>query len=145
MLSADTNLFLYAANPGSPHHGAANAFFNGVGKNSDFVVCELVLVEIYMQLRNPAVMPAPLSSKKAAEFCGTLRSHPHWQHVDYCPDVGSALWDWASTTTAGFRKIIDARLAFTLLFHGVEEFATANTKDFEGFSFDRVWNPLTGR
>ncbi|MFM8358316.1 MAG: hypothetical protein ACKOET_07130 [Verrucomicrobiota bacterium] len=25
---------------------------------------------------------------------------------------------------------------------GVTEFATANVKDFEGFGFERVWNPL---
>jgi len=26
--------------------------------------------------------------------------------------------------------------------HGVTEFATANVKDFEGFGFARVWNPI---
>ena len=26
--------------------------------------------------------------------------------------------------------------------HGVTEFATANVKDFQGFGFTRVWNPL---
>lgn len=35
-----------------------------------------------------------------------------------------------------------ARLALTLRHHGVTEFVTANVKDFEGFGFTRVWNPL---
>ena len=38
--------------------------------------------------------------------------------------------------------MIDARLALTLRHHGVTEFATANLKDFEGFGFAKVWNPL---
>jgi predicted nucleic acid-binding protein len=37
---------------------------------------------------------------------------------------------------------VDARLALTLRHHGVTEFATSNVKDFEGFGFNRVWNPL---
>ncbi|NJK91406.1 MAG: type II toxin-antitoxin system VapC family toxin [Blastochloris sp.] len=45
-------------------------------------------------------------------------------------------------TKTGFRHIIDARLAFTLRHHGVTHFATANTKHFESFGFERVWNPL---
>jgi hypothetical protein len=27
-------------------------------------------------------------------------------------------------------------------FHGVTEFAASNAKDFQGFGFTRVWNPL---
>ena len=33
--------------------------------------------------------------------------------------------------------------SLTLLRQGVDEFATVNTKDFQGFGFRRVWNPLT--
>jgi hypothetical protein len=40
------------------------------------------------------------------------------------------------------RRIYDTRLALTLRHHGVSDFATANVKDFEGFGFSRVWNPL---
>ena len=143
MLSADTNLFLYAANPVSPQHATARQFFDQLEANrTPFVICELVLVEIYMQLRNPAVLAKPLSGEDATGFCLQLRNHPRWQHVDYEPAVSSALWNWAATTTAGFRQVIDARLALTLIHHGITEFATANTKDFEGFGFERVWNPL---
>lgn len=114
MRAADTNLFLYAANPASDHH----------------------------VFRNPAVMKKALTSKEAAGFCLTLRQHPHWQHVDYCPEVSDSLWDWAASTTSAFRRVIDARLALTLLHHGVMEFATANTKEFQTFGFLKVWNPL---
>ena len=140
-LSADTNLFLYAANPDSPHHDGSALFFSDTIGNYDFIVCELVLVELYMLLRNPAVLPKPLSSKKATEFCTRLRENKSWQHVDYEQAVSQTLWRWARDTKAGFRRIIDARLALTLRHHGVTEFATANVKDFGGFEFDAVWNP----
>ncbi len=143
ILSADTNLFLYAANPESGHHKAAQHFFSeqASGQNR-FVTCELVFVEIYMQLRNPAVFRKIHTAREAARFCAMLRTHPHWENVDYEPEVAPALWEWAEKTHAGFRQIIDARLALTLRHHGVTHFATANDKNFAEFGFERVWNPL---
>ncbi len=143
ILSADTNLFLYAANPNSPHHAAAQEFFaaEAAGRQR-FLLCGLVLVEIYMQLRNPAVFKKPKTAKEAAAFCQALRSNPAWEHADYEPDVAPALWKWAAKTTAGFRHVIDARLALTLRHHGVTHFATANEKHFGGFGFEKAWNPV---
>ena len=141
MTSADTNLFLYAANPASPHHAAAQAFFGSVASDPQFVVCHLVMVELYMQLRNPAVLRKPLNAREAAKFCQALRSHPTWQQVDFTREVAPALWKWAAGESQGFRHIIDARLALTLLHHGVTNFATANGKDFRSFPFRKVWNP----
>ncbi len=140
ILSADTNIFLYAANPNSPHHESAQRFFEveASGKQR-FLLCGLVLVELYMQLRNPAVFKKPKTAKEATAFCDALRGNPAWEFGDYDPEVGKHLWNWAAKTTTGFRHIIDARLALTLRHHGVTHFATANTKDFEGFRFERVW------
>ncbi|RYD21057.1 MAG: PIN domain-containing protein [Verrucomicrobiaceae bacterium] len=144
IVSADTNLFLYAANPDSPHHAAARRFFTtqASGQNR-FLLCGLVLVEVYMQLRNPAVFRKPKTAKEAAEFCQALRLNPAWEQADYEPEVAGPLWKWAADTTSGFRNIIDARLALTLRHHGVTHFATANERHFEGFGFDRVWSPLS--
>lgn len=143
IISADTNLFLYAANPDSPHHEAARSFFVEHGnEEARFLICGLVLVEIFMQLRNPAVFKKPKSARDAAEFCNILRAHPKWEFGDYEPEVFPALWRWAAKTKSGFRHIIDARLALTLRHHGVTHFATANVEDFVGFGFEKVWNPL---
>jgi toxin-antitoxin system PIN domain toxin len=143
ILSADTNLFLYAANPDSPHHEAAQRFFaTDAGGQQRFVLCGLVLVEIYMQLRNPAVFKKPRSAGEAAAFCQTLRLNPAWESVDYEPEVAKPIWQWAEITTSGFRHIIDARLAYTLRHHGVTHFATANDKHFDDFGFQKVWSPL---
>jgi len=38
-------------------------------------------------------------------------------------------------TKAGFRQIIDARIALTLRHYGVTRFATANVKNFKNFGF----------
>jgi len=143
MLSADTNLLIHAADPDSPHHGGARQFFVEVQRSDEeFVLCELVLVELYMQLRNPAVFRKPYSAKEAASYCGALKENPLWRCVDYDPSVAGKLWQWAVTTTAGFRQIIDARIALTLRHHGVTRFATANVKHFNSFGFAKVWNPI---
>lgn len=146
ILSADTNLFLYAANPDSPNHTAARQFFESAASGqSRFLLCGLVVVEIYMQLRNPAVFKKPKSAKEAAQFCEILRGNPAWEHGDYEPDVSKSLWKWAAETRSGFRQIIEARLALTLRHHGVTHFATANEKHFADFGFEKVWNPLGER
>ncbi len=53
------------------------------------------------------------------------------------------VWERAAVRDFAIRRIIDVRLALTLRYHGVVEFATNNAKDFEGLGFHRVWNPLT--
>jgi uncharacterized protein len=143
--SADTNLFVYAADPDSPMHSKARSFFKanqGDSADSEFVICELVLIELFMQLRNPAVFKKPYLPSEAASYCQALKKNPKWRCVDYDPGVSTTLWRWASDSTTGFRHIIDARLGFTLRHHGVTDFATANVKDFEQFGFTHVWNPI---
>ncbi|MEO8614571.1 MAG: PIN domain-containing protein [Luteolibacter sp.] len=143
MLSTDTNLLIYAADSESPNQEAAIRFFeNSVKSDEEFVLCELVLVEVYMQLRNPAIFPNPQSAEEASNYCRRLRIDTGWRHIDYDPAVSAKLWKWASSTQGGIRQIIDARLALTLRHHGVTRFATANVKQFQGFGFTEVWNPL---
>lgn len=97
-----------------------------------------MLVELYMQLRNPAVFKKPKTPREATAFCDALRANPAWEYGDYEPEVSKPLWNRAAKTTSGFRHIIDARLAFTLCHHGVTQFATANETHFQGFGFERV-------
>ena len=143
MLTADTNLFIHAADPDSHLHAKAREFFSGLESEQDeFVVCELVLVELCMQLRNGAIFVKPYTAREATEYCRAMKSNPRWRCVDYDPKVSSVLWKWAGEVKAGFRQIVDARLAITLRHHGVTRFATANVKDFRSFGFEKVWNPL---
>ncbi|MFM9194935.1 MAG: VapC toxin family PIN domain ribonuclease, partial [Planctomycetia bacterium] len=59
-----------------------------------------------------------------------------------CAPVMDEVWDHATKSGFAFRRIIDLRLARTLIHHGVTEFATANVKDFAKLGLERVWNPL---
>ena len=52
------------------------------------------------------------------------------------------VWDVAGQPGLARRRIIDARLAFTLRAAGVTKLATRNTADFTGFGFERVFDPL---
>jgi toxin-antitoxin system PIN domain toxin len=141
MIGIDTNILAYARIENSPSHKAAVRFLEGIGDRQDVVISELVLMELYLLLRNEKVLLPPLSAPEAAAECHLLRAHPRWQLVDSA-DVMKEVWPIAAQEGFARRRIFDVRLAKTLQSHGVTEFATANTKDFEGLGFQRVWNPL---
>ncbi len=142
MISADTNIFVHAANKDSSLCSRAISFFKEHGANTAFGLSELVLIELYMCLRNPAIMRSPLGSKEAVHYCDALRSNPNWQILDASPEIREELWRHAAHPKFAFRRIIDARLALNLKLSGVTEFATMNTKDFKEFGFPKLWNPL---
>jgi len=106
---------------------------------------KLVLLELYVLLRNPAVLVKPLNASIATDVCPVFRHHPRRQVVGF-PESSRAFHDayWPRLAEKAFarRRAHDWRIALTLLQQGVEEFATVNTKDFEGFGFRRVWYPL---
>jgi toxin-antitoxin system PIN domain toxin len=141
MISFDTNLAVYAANASMPQHATARQFLESLAARDDVVVCELMLVELYLKLRNPRIFPTPMDAGTAVAWCDRLRDHESWLLVESAP-VMSEVWRLAAKEDFAFRRIIDARLALTLRHHGVTEFATANVKDFEDFGFARVWNPI---
>ena len=145
MISCDTNILFVALEASRPGHAAARDFLEERKDDSNFALCELVLIELYVLLRNPAVARRPLGGAEAAGIVETLRSNPRWDILDY-PGPGSgvmeAVWKRAAEPDFARRKIFDARLALTLRHHGVTELATANEKDFLDAGFERVWNPL---
>lgn len=53
MVSVDTNLFVYAQNTRCAEHRPARAFLDSC-RDRDIVICELVLVELYLVLRSTA-------------------------------------------------------------------------------------------
>jgi len=140
MVSFDTNIAVHAANSASPLHTRALEFVASLARNREVVVCELMLVELYLKVRNEKIFTSPLGPGAAAALCQAYRSNASWQLVD-----GAGIMDdvWRLAAGRGFaiRRIIDARLALTLIHHGATEFATTNTKDFQGLGFARVWNP----
>lgn len=146
MISTDTNLLGYAANSAAAEHPPARAFLATLDtEGAEVVLCELMLVEFYNLLRNPAVFAKPASATAAAAVVHSYRTHPRWRLVDYPgpeAQLAEPLWRAAAAPQFARRRIYDVRLALTMRHHGVTDFAPANVKDFQGFGFARVWNPL---
>jgi len=141
VISIDTNILLYAQNADCPENKRAFDFVSSCGKREDVALCEMVLVELYVLLRNPAVLQHPLPADQAADVCQVYRQNPRWRLIENAP-VMDQVWVLAGQMAFPRRRIFDARIALTLLHHGVTELATANEKDFGGFGFHKVWNPL---
>lgn len=141
MQSFDTNIAVYAANANAPLHLRALAFIESLASRRDVAVCELMLVELYLKLCNGKIFPKPLSAPQASALCQSYRDNCAWSLIEDAP-IMHEVWPLAGKKDFPFRRIIDLRLAKTLLCHGVTWFATANVKDFEGLGFEKVWNPL---
>jgi len=70
MISIDTNVLLYSLNPDSIWHEAAVRFLRkNLGVPTVRVaITDYVLVELYVLLRNPAVMAKALTAKAARDL-----------------------------------------------------------------------------
>lgn len=141
MISFDTNLVVYSCNSDAPECAPSRRFFEDLATREDVLVCELMLVEVYLKLRNPRIFSRPFDAVSAAAYCQRFRRHPRWALVESAP-VMSEVWRLSAQPDFAMRRIVDARLAFTLLRHGVTDFATVNVKDFQDFGFTKLWNPL---
>lgn len=106
---------------------------------------EFVLLELYLLLRDPAVLLHPLEAPEATAVCQAFRVHPRWQVLGL-PSESRVFHDifWTRLATVGFarRRAFEWRIALSLLQQSVDEFATVNTRDFSEFGFRRVWNPI---
>lgn len=145
MISIDTNILFAALDAGHASHGKASDFINSLADRSDVIISELVLVELYILLRNPVVMREPLTASAAVDVCESFRQHPHWQVIGFPPDsrfFHDTFWPRLRTRDFARRRAFDWRMALSLVQQGVTEFVTVNEKDFQGFGFERVWNPM---
>lgn len=101
-------------------------------------------MELYCLLRNPTVCKKPMSARRAVAVVQGFRSNPRWRVVDMVQGRGimERVWKAASGKQYAYRRIFDSRLAYVLLHHGVDSFATRNLSDFRNAGFNTVWNPL---
>lgn len=145
MISIDANILLYSFCPESPAHAGALRFLEKISHRDDVALSEFVLAEFYLHLRNPAVLLKPLTAVQAAEVISSYRKHPRWKTLGFPPrsrELHDELWQRAGSKDFARRRIYDSRIALSLIAFGVTDFATLNLKDFQGFGFRRVWNPL---
>jgi predicted nucleic acid-binding protein len=143
VIGIDTNVLLYSLNPDSIWHEAAVSFLlKNLGVPTVRVaITDYVLVELYVLLRNPAVMAKALTARAARDLVTAYWDVPNVLRVENA-NVMDEVWNLAGGRDFARRRVFDARLALTLKQVGVTEFATANVKDFEGWGFEKVWNPL---
>ena len=145
MFSIDTNLLFHAFNEDSPSHAAAYAWLVSLQGDDEVAISEFILAELYGLLRNPAVLKLPLPAHEAVEVIETYRRHPRWRLIGFPLEsrpLHESLWQKARSRDFAFRRLYDARSALTMIGQGVTEFATINVKDYQGFGFRKVWNPL---
>lgn len=143
MIAFDTNILFPSLEPSHANHGRAREFLHQI-QGEETALCELVLMETYLLVRNSTVCTKPMDGPAAVALMRRLRRNPQWRLLDYPGGLMNEIWEAAGQPGFARRRIFDARLAITLLSHGVTDFATANVKDFEGFGFAKVWNPLAG-
>ncbi len=146
MISIDTNILFPLVVEDHPRHAAAAAFAKSLEARDDVAISEFVLLELYNLLRNNAVMNEPLTAGAAVDVCTAFRQHPDWQILGFPPEsrpFHDAFWPRLRTSGFARRRSFDWRLALSLLQQGVREFATVNQKDFDGFGFEKVWNPIS--
>jgi len=145
MIAIDANLLLYAYVEDAPEYERAKAFLESCADDERVAVSEFTLAEFYLLLRNPTVLKKPLSAGVAARVVQAYRNHPHWRIPGFPPSsrkVHDQLWAFAKSPQFARRRLFDVRTALTLIACGVNEFATANVKDFQNLGFGKVWNPL---
>jgi predicted nucleic acid-binding protein len=145
VISIDANLLLFSYCEDSPHHLGAKSFIQELSGREDVALSEFVLTEVYLHLRNPAVLARPLPPVEAVAVIQAYRMHPRWRVLGFPPhsrDIHAELWLQAAQVGFARRRIYDLRTALCLQAFGVTEFATANVKDFRDTGFTRVWNPL---
>jgi uncharacterized protein len=143
MIGLDTNLLLYSLNPASEWHQSAVDFLRqnfGI-RSVRVAITDYVLVELYVHLRNPVVMAHPLSAEAARDLVTSYWRIPNVMRIENA-NIMDHVWASAGSNDFARRRIFDARLALTLRHGGVTHFATANVKDFQGWGFEKVWNPL---
>jgi hypothetical protein len=145
MISIDTNILFAAIDADHALHSKASAFIDSFQDRDDVVISEFMLLELYSLLRNPVVLTKPLSASAAVDVCEAFRQHPKWQVIGFPPDSRSfhdQFWPRLRGRDFARRRAYDWRAGLSLIQQGVTEFATVNLRDFQGFGFERVWNPL---
>jgi uncharacterized protein len=140
MIGIDTDVLFPALEKSHRSHAIAKAFLQ-VQPAGTVAVCELVLAEVYVLVRNPAVCRRPLGAA-ACMLIRRLRSNPAWHLIDYPGGIMEGVWRLAAMPGFARRRVFDARFALTLLHHGIRELATGNVKHFVGLGLERVYNPL---
>ena len=142
MIALDTNIFVYAHRPESPHHEAARqAITAAVGGPASVGLPWPVVHEFLAVVTHPRIYREPATPAQALAAVSTLieagvtllgEGANHFSVLSELLEVGQVSGP----------RIHDARIAAICLSHGVDVLWSAD-RDFTWFSQLRVVNPLT--
>jgi predicted nucleic acid-binding protein len=143
MNSLDTNILIYASNEDVPEYAKAQKLVGELlAAPADWIIADQVLIEFYRALRNPAVFQSPASAPDAGGMVNFYREEAGCQRC--CFEL--EMWQWLERHLKSSRfeakRTYDAVLAVTLISNTVDVFYTRNTRDFRGFGFRSVVNPI---
>ena len=141
MTAINTTILSAALDADHAMHRKESDFIDSLSDRSDVIITDLVLVELPFCCgirwscanRSMPVPPCTCASPCGSIPCGKLSA--------FRPTAAS-FWPCLRTQNFARRRAWEWRIALSLLQQGVNEFATVNEKDFLGFGFKRVWNPL---
>ncbi|MBF0279883.1 MAG: type II toxin-antitoxin system VapC family toxin [SAR324 cluster bacterium] len=143
--AVDTNLLVYAHNISSEFHEKARVFIEKVMNQKDEdgklslvmptqVLMEFLHVITWQKLENPISLPIAIDVVQSYLDTGVQVIHQKDNQMETTLEILKTL------TTR--KRMFDVALAATLKNNGIDGLYTVNTKDFEGFEFLTVVNPL---
>ena len=143
MKSLDTNILVYALNADCGEYPRAAASLQAaLDDPQDWIIADQVYLELYKALRNPRIFGSPYGAEEAFSKVQILRDHCGLRRCCY----GDAVWDQLAARIQRpdfpYQRTHDAVLAETLIKAGVQTLYTRNIKDFEGYGFTSVVNPI---
>lgn len=145
MKSLDTNILIYALNAdcGEYQHAAA-ALQGALDEPDDWIIADQVYLELYKALRNPRIFGRPYGAEEAFSKVQILRDQCGFRRCCYADAVWDQLAARIQRPDFPYQRTHDAVLAETLLKAGVQILYTRNIKDFEGYGFASLVNPIDG-
>jgi hypothetical protein len=93
----------------SPEHRSTTAFISSLQDREEVLLSELILVELYRLLRDPAVVTKPLIASEATSVIQIWRRHPSWKITGFPPhsrQLHDRLWKVAAGSAFAFRRIL---------------------------------------
>lgn len=145
MKSLDTNILVYALNADcAEFQNAAAALQVALDDPQDWIIADQVYIELYKALRNPRIFGKPYGAKDAFARVQTLRDQCGFRRCCYADVVWDQLAAKIQRPEFPYQRTHDAVLAGTLARAGVQTLYTRNIKDFEGYGFASVVNPIDG-
>ena len=143
MKSLDTNILIYSANSDAPENSNAQKLVEQLLNEPDeWIIAEQVLIEFYRSLRNPAIFERPIGPGQAFAMTRFFREEAGCGRCCYGLEMWPRLELLFRSPRFDARRTLAAVLAVTLLANGVDTFYSRNTRDFLGFGFENLVNPI---